>query len=82
MRTTLDIAEDVLNAAKELAAKENTTTGAIISQLARQGLRYLVIRLELEKEVTTHNGVPVFPARKGDIITLTHVQKLMDEEGI
>ncbi len=39
MRTTLDIDEDVLQAAKELAAKERRTTGAVLSDLARQGFQ-------------------------------------------
>jgi hypothetical protein len=38
MRTTLDIDVDVLNAAKELARRERTTAGAVISNLARQAL--------------------------------------------
>lgn len=38
MRTTLDIDESVLNAAKELARRQNKTAGEIISSLARQAL--------------------------------------------
>ena len=38
MRTTLDIDDDVLAAAKERAAGQKTTTGKVISDLARQGL--------------------------------------------
>lgn len=38
MRTTLDIDEDVLEAAKELAANRGTTTGKVLSELARQAL--------------------------------------------
>jgi hypothetical protein len=39
MRTTLDIADDVLQAAKELARRKGTTAGRVISDLARQALR-------------------------------------------
>ncbi len=39
MRTTLDIAEDVLLAAKELARKEHKTTGQVLSELAGKGMR-------------------------------------------
>ena len=77
MRTTLDIEDDVLSAAKELAAKENTTAGAIISRLARQGLR----NPPVGRKAVSRNGVPVFPARD-EIITLEHVQKLIDEESV
>lgn len=38
MRTTLDIEDDVLAAAKELARRENTTTGRLISKLLRRSL--------------------------------------------
>ena len=38
MRTTLDIDEDVLAAAKERAAGQKTTTGKVISQLPREQL--------------------------------------------
>ena len=39
MRTTLDIDSEVLQAAKELARQQGRTTGAVLSELARQGLR-------------------------------------------
>ena len=38
MRTTLDIADDVLQAAKELARRQNKTAGEVISDLARAAL--------------------------------------------
>lgn len=38
MRTTLDITDDVLLAAKERARRENKTAGEVISDLARHGL--------------------------------------------
>ena len=38
MRTTLDIANDVLRAVKERARREHTTAGAVVSELLRQAL--------------------------------------------
>jgi hypothetical protein len=38
MRTTLDIADDVLLAAKEAARRQKTSLGAVISELARRSL--------------------------------------------
>jgi hypothetical protein len=38
MRTTLDIDDDVLRAAKELARREKKTAGAVISELTRRAL--------------------------------------------
>jgi hypothetical protein len=79
MRTTLDIEDDVLQAAKEIAAKERTTAGMILSRLARVGLRGPERRA---RKAAAKNGVPVFPARAGEIVTVEHVQRLMEEEGI
>jgi hypothetical protein len=38
MRTTLDIDDDVLQAAKELARRERKSAGRVLSELARRGL--------------------------------------------
>jgi hypothetical protein len=38
MRTTLDIDDDVLQAAKELARRERKTAGRVLSELARRGM--------------------------------------------
>ena len=38
MRTTLDIADDVLLAAKERAQRERKTAGQVVSELLRQAL--------------------------------------------
>ncbi len=78
MRTTLNIEDDVLQAAKELADREGTTAGRVISRLARKGLR----PERGQDGATVRNGVPVFPARRGEVVTVEHVQSLMDEEGI
>jgi hypothetical protein len=56
MRTTLDIDEDVLQAAKELATLRGKTAGQVLSELARQGLRPTDTR-------RVRNGVPLLPSR-------------------
>ena len=56
MRTTLDIDDDVLQAAKELGAVRGKTAGQVVSELARRAL----------SPAATHrlrNGVPVLPRR-------------------
>lgn len=74
MRTTLDIDDDVLQAAKELAAREKSTAGKVISDLARRELG------GKEPSGQTKNAVPVFP-RRGDIITADHIATLLEQEG-
>ena len=77
MRTTMDIDDDVLQAAKELAARQKSTAGRVISALARRALAGLA----QPKRSRVKNAVPVLP-RRGDVITLDHVRKLMDQEGV
>ena len=78
MRTTLDIDDDVLQAAKELAAREGRTAGQVLSALARRGLA--TPRPSTRRRVV-RGGVPVLPSR-GEVITLEQVQALRDREGV
>jgi hypothetical protein len=74
MRTTLDIDEDVLETAKELAAKRGTTAGRILSELARSAL------MPREGAVRKRNGVPLLPRRRGGgLVTPQIVNRLRDE---
>lgn len=79
MRTTLDIEDDVLQAAKELAQREGGTTGKIISTLARCGLANSPGKSK--KSSGTRGGVPLLASR-GEVVTLAHVNHLMEQEGI
>lgn len=75
MRTTLDIDEDVLQAAKELAALRKTTAGRVLSDLARQGLKPPAARGRVR------NTVPVLEKRPGARrVTMKDVNRLRDEE--
>ena len=79
MRTTLDIEDDVLQAAKELAQREGGTAGQVLSTLARRGLALPAARRKQRSGM--RGGVPVLPSR-GEVVTLEHVQQLRDKEGI
>ena len=59
MRTTLVIDDDVLSAAKEMAAIEKKSVGEVISSLARRALA------PGESKVKTRNGIPLLKVRKG-----------------
>jgi hypothetical protein len=74
MRTTLDIDDDVLQAAKEIAANRRTTAGRVLSDLARKALQ------PVEGE-QIRNGVPLMPRRpKGSPpLTMEMVNRLRDE---
>lgn len=64
MRTTLDIAEDVLQAAKERARREKKTTGQVISELARSALT-MPRDASAAREPTSLYGFRPFPKRGG-----------------
>jgi hypothetical protein len=87
MRTTLDIDDDVLEAAKELAVKEKTTAGKILSRFFRQALHGRGSRegeplaARLEPPATLKNGVPILRSR-GEIVTTEAVRRIMEEEGV
>lgn len=75
MRTTLNIDDDVLRAAKEIAKLRGNSAGAILSELARESLE----RERTTPAVEIRNGVPLLPARPGvGIVTSETVQSLDD----
>jgi hypothetical protein len=79
VRTTLDIEDDVLQAARELAEREGSTTGRVLSALARRGLAPQ--NPPKKGRTATRCGVPLLPSR-GEVVTLEKVRRLMDEEGV
>jgi hypothetical protein len=78
MRTTLNIADDILQVAKERARREKTTTGAIISQLARSALTTPPPGARA-RSVKTRVGFRPFPKR-GGIVTNELIDKLRDDD--
>ena len=74
VRTTLDLDEDVLQAAKELAATRGTTAGRVISELARKAFTPT-------RASRIRNGVPVLPRRPSGAArpTMKLVNTLRDE---
>ena len=79
MRTTLDIDEDVLMAAKELAKAADKTAGQIISELVRKSLT--TVPSYAVEEPKAIYGIRPLPHR-GGIVTSEMVRRLMDEEGL
>lgn len=75
MRTTLDIDDDVLQVAKELAAARSSTAGKVLSDLARKALAPATSGRLV-------NGVPVLPrrARDAERPTMLQVTRLREPE--
>ncbi len=73
MRTTLDIAPDVLEAARAIARQRGMTLGETVSDLARQALRR-------PAGASERNGVPLLTLRDPTVrVTLEQVNALRDE---
>ncbi len=75
MRTTLDIDDDVLAAAKELAAGQKTTAGKVISDLARKALTRPTARTGPEYR----NGLRLMPAADG-VVTPEMIEQLREDD--
>jgi len=74
MRTTLTIDDDVLAAAKEMAATERKSVGEVISALARTAMQ------PAASKRTMRNGVPLLPVRANSPrVTSELVRQLMEE---
>ena len=82
MRTTLDIEDDVLAAAKELARRSHTSAGRVISDLARRALTQpATASANTTQEPEALYGFRPFPSR-GGVVSNEKVDQLRDEEGI
>ena len=76
MRTTLDIEEDVLFAAKDLARREKKTAGQVISDLARKGLAGADALMAHEPKAIY--GFRPFP-KEGRIVSNDLINKLRED---
>jgi len=74
VRTTLDLDDDILQAAKELASVRGTTAGKVVSELARRALTPT-------RPARVRNGVPVLPRRPSGSArpTMKFVNDLRDD---
>jgi|AP82_1055514.scaffolds.fasta_scaffold533574_1 hypothetical protein len=74
MRTTIDIDDEVLLAAKSLARTRGQSLGKVVSQLLRKALQ----RKTYEQE---RNGVPLLRIRDGaGPVTPEQINELRDQE--
>ena len=80
MRTTLDIDDDVLAAAKELARKRGSTAGAVISALARHALTGTGAASSVREPRAAYGFKPF--AADGKIVSNDTIDDLRDREGV
>ena len=78
MRTTLDIDDDVLQAAKERAKRERRTAGEVVSELLRQALTAPAVDTLTVREPVALYGFRPFPA-DGRIVTNELINQIRSE---
>ncbi|WP_296808348.1 hypothetical protein [Thiocapsa sp.] len=82
MRTTLDIDDQVLNAAKEIARRQRKTAGAVISELARRALTQPLP----EQQAPLSEPQPFCGFRplasEGRVVTDDLVERLREQDGV
>lgn len=76
MRTTLDIEDDVLFAARDMARREKQSIGRIISELARKGLSGVATASAREPKAVY--GFRPFP-KEGRIVSNELINKLRED---
>ncbi len=73
VRTTVDIDEDILRVAKDLASLQDKSIGKVLSELARKGLKP-------EPPSEPHSRIPRLQLRPGGrMVTLEDVNRIRDE---
>ena len=83
MRTTLDIDDDLLAAAKELARREGATAGQVVSRLLRRSLTGGAAPVGSTRAARKWvAGFVPFPANPGVVTTNQQVDALRDAEGL
>ena len=81
MRTTLDIDEEVLRVAKEMARRQKSTAGRVISALARQALTGCSDTPSSVSEPPAFYGFRARPA--GDrLVSEEAIERLREKEGL
>ncbi len=79
MRTTLEIDDDVLQAAKDLARQQNKTAGQVVSELSRRALvGGAAGPAESARGKRRASGFRAFPSR-GSLVTNAAINKLRDD---
>ena len=81
MRTTVNIAEDALLAARHLAQRERMPLGDAISELVRRGATAGGRHPAARQQAPLRGRLALLPARD-EVITPQHVRELMEREGI
>ena len=80
MRTTLDLDDDVLASAKEIARREKTTAGRVVSDLVRRALTSAAPQAGAVRAREPGGAYGFRPfASRGKLVTREAIDRLRDE---
>jgi len=81
MRTTINLEEDAVIVARNVAAREKLSLGEAISELIRRGAACGPAGLQAAGAPPLRGRFALLPARD-EVVTPQHVRELMEREGI
>ncbi len=79
MRTTLDIADDVLLAVKEKARRERRSAGEVLSDAARAGLNRSAEATNVREDTSFYGFNPL--PRRGGLVSNELIDQLREDDG-
>lgn len=82
VRTTLDIDDDVLGAAKELAQRERVSAGKVVSRLLRQAMTTSASTNPAGPEGVGVAGFRPFRSPYPQVVTNEQVNAIRDQDGL
>lgn len=81
MRTTINLADDALIAARNIAQRERMSLGEAVSELIRRGSTAGTRGMTQELQPALRGRFALLPLRD-EVVTPQHVRELMEREGI
>ena len=78
MRTTINLADDILLAVKDRARREGRSAGDVLSDLAREALTHDRFAGEVAEEGAFYGFEPL--PRRGEIVSNEWIDRLRDED--
>lgn len=81
MRTTINLDEDALLAARHMAQRERVSLGEAVSMLVRRGASQPLPAARGGVAAPLRGRFALLPVRD-EVVTTAHVRELMDREGI
>ena len=82
MRTTLEIDDDLLQAAKDLARQRKTTAGQVVSGLLRQALTQVHSSQDTQSIGSSTCGFRPFRSTDAQVVNNDQVNQLRDQLGV